>query len=480
MLARPYVVLRIPEMDAEVWAKTKGQGSLAGQGSSMIPPLEGWSLGKAIMNQYANAGAGALGFHVAGVKNRDFGFANEMDPSGILEVTVGALGLKTETSRDERYGAVKSTISVEQRRGRADLSGKSQWYTPQGQKLGQETAFSVFLEGAISDDSQLNHWFNKEKNRLWDLFAVKAAQPPSLSAQYGSKIRYRAILPSKMNPKIQEGFDLAKQKNWDKAAGIWKEVAFAQNHPSAYHNLAVYYESQGSYDLALKNYQAAKAAYARVKGDMEYGYLFPYTWDHAIDDLEMLRQNQEITARTAAKPALSAQPQWFSKKTAVLPLTNESNFVDAPLLLRRLIEERLRQQGYSVIDPGVVDEALRTQGATEGAHLAVLSSKKIAELLKADYLVYGQIHEFNEVPLGVYHKREVGLTLELHAAGTGEVLWKARKKILKEEGGAKGKEAFGLAVLQLVKGLAERIGKFPLKEESAQLVSAMLSMIPAR
>ena len=249
-----------------------------------------------------------------------------------------------------------------------------------------------------------------------------------------------------------------------------------EDHPLAHHNLAVYDERENRFDDALGHYKNAKAAFERARSRIEgHWILFPSAWDEAMADLGLINEDKLI----GAQPVKSDKEgvDWFNRDIAVLPFNNESNLVDAPDLLRHMAQARLQAQGYKVMDLGQVDLFLRQAGVTQGGQLAALTPKKTADALKAGLLLYGEVKIFNEIPLGIYHKREVETVLRLVEGATGGVIWENRKKILHEgvpQGGNAGVKMLG----QLAKSLIERIAKAPLKEESEELVSRSLSLLP--
>jgi hypothetical protein len=126
-----------------------------------------------------------------------------------------------------------------------------------------------------------------------------------------------------------------------------------------------------------------------------------------------------------------------------------------------------------------LDKQLRGWGISDGGQLASVVPKSLAENIGADLLLYGTIHAFNEVPLGLYHRREVEVSLKLVEGSTEAVLWQSRRRVVLEET-ARGKTAVIEGIRQLGKALTERLKKTPLKEETEEAVNSLLAEIPSR
>src|SRR5438552_2236029 len=138
------------------------------------------------------------------------------------------------------------------------------------------------------------------------------------------------------------------------------------------------------------------------------------------------------TPRLAALVFLLAQsaaaaPKFLDKdfkapaSIAVLPLANESGDVNAPIQVRLLLEDAVKDRGYAVLDEGKIDELLGAEPDTSDA-------VKTGKTLSADALLYGTVMGAKSQHMVVYDNEEIELDFRLVDAKSGKLLWQERKK----------------------------------------------------
>ncbi|HAH31060.1 MAG TPA: hypothetical protein DCL44_01965 [Elusimicrobia bacterium] len=164
----------------------------------------------------------------------------------------------------------------------------------------------------------------------------------------------------------------------------------------------------------------------------------------------------------------------FPSTIALLPLSNQSLNLRAPELLRELLDTYLSAANFNLMDVKEADEKLHGIGITEGGQLQSAAPRKLADLLEADALLYGDIETFNNANIGVYAGRTVKVRMWLVDAKTGATLWESEK--------SKANSQLGLskAVVKdiLVKGYAdkavENMMDSPLRPESEEVVRLLV------
>ena len=104
---------------------------------------------------------------------------------------------------------------------------------------------------------------------------------------------------------------------------------------------------------------------------------------------------------------------WFATRIAVLPFSDEVNSVEAPVMIRRLVFERLRQGGYALVPLEEVDIALRRHGFSQRGQLKNINPQQLAEWLSVSRLLYGHLDTFDNISLGIAGRRAVGGDLSL-------------------------------------------------------------------
>ncbi|MEW6777835.1 MAG: GNA1162 family protein [Bdellovibrionota bacterium] len=117
---------------------------------------------------------------------------------------------------------------------------------------------------------------------------------------------------------------------------------------------------------------------------------------------------------------------------AVLPVANQAVDVDGPPLYRKLLEAKLVEKGYTVIDPAKVDETLKSQfDIEEGGQLNAAEPKELAKALGADALLYCTLTEWEKHSLLYYNDVIVGGKFELLNAEGAEI-WKVEHHQVKQ------------------------------------------------
>ena len=135
----------------------------------------------------------------------------------------------------------------------------------------------------------------------------------------------------------------------------------------------------------------------------------------------------------AAPKVYIASDYAASGVVAVLPMVNESNDLDGPPFLRRLLQDGLASGGFRVLPLEAIDASLKTQGFTDGGQLHAATPQKIGEWTGADTLLYSTIEDFDYINVGFYAQRRVKIAARLVNAKTGECLWETEREDINPE-----------------------------------------------
>jgi len=165
---------------------------------------------------------------------------------------------------------------------------------------------------------------------------------------------------------------------------------------------------------------------------------------------------------------------------AVMPFSNETNDLEGPPFVRKLIQEGLAARGVTLIALDEIDQKLKENGFTDGGQLRAAKPEDIGQWVGADTLFYTTLTEFGYINVGFYWQRKVELVGRLVDAKTGDRLWEAEKGwttrwLVTNKNDAKNEFAAQLAVQA-----AERMMKMPLSKESRIVVNHLLDAIPYR
>lgn len=168
------------------------------------------------------------------------------------------------------------------------------------------------------------------------------------------------------------------------------------------------------------------------------------------------------------------------QRVAVLPMANETNDLDGPVFVRKLIQEALAARGLALVPLDQIDAILKDNGFTDGGQLRAAAPADLGKWLSADTLLYTSLVEFNYINVGFYWQRKVELVGRLVRAETGERLWETQRGWATrwvETSEKKAKDAFAR---QLAIQAVEKMTKMPLGPESREAVRRLLDTIPYR
>lgn len=132
---------------------------------------------------------------------------------------------------------------------------------------------------------------------------------------------------------------------------------------------------------------------------------------------------------TACVPApkrviLPAHPGNPIKTVAVLPMANNTNFVDAPAYVREELAKRIMGLHYAVQPTEQTDQILRDRvGVTLGAQLNMTTPQQLGEALGAQGVVYGVLEDFNTKHAVMMKEKKVRARFAFIKTADGTRIW---------------------------------------------------------
>ena len=188
-----------------------------------------------------------------------------------------------------------------------------------------------------------------------------------------------------------------------------------------------------------------------------------------------------ISACAAVKPMFLAPGFAPPEKIAVLPMSNQSNDLRGPELVRKEFVRHLQDKGYLVVPCEAVDETLRTEfGITDGGQLNSTTPQNLEKKLKVDALIYSDLVDFKFVNVGFYQNKYVEADFKMVDAKTGQLLWEDQRQATRKQIQTDPKKAADA----FARGLAEKALKnalnVPLQEEVEMVVRRALSTLPGK
>jgi len=132
-----------------------------------------------------------------------------------------------------------------------------------------------------------------------------------------------------------------------------------------------------------------------------------------------------LLSACATVPPNKPNPANPIRTVAVLPMTNNTNDVDGPFVLRTLLAARLEGYFYTVKPLEETDLILKDQmGVTLGSQLDMATTAQLCEKLGTDAIILGSLEDFSQKITGIYNNKRVRLRVMLDSCKTGSTIWK--------------------------------------------------------
>ena len=163
---------------------------------------------------------------------------------------------------------------------------------------------------------------------------------------------------------------------------------------------------------------------------------------------------------------------------AVLPFDNESNELDAPDILQRLVHLALLNTPYRPLDIDFVNKKLADAGITDGGQLAAVDPVLLGKDLGVHALLFGNVESFGYTNIGFYVQRKVTLELRLVDVATGETLWENNATAALRQLHLDPDEAKRAFVGGLAEQAVEKMFNSPLEAEARQATVKALRTLP--
>ncbi|MFH1380514.1 MAG: GNA1162 family protein [bacterium] len=180
----------------------------------------------------------------------------------------------------------------------------------------------------------------------------------------------------------------------------------------------------------------------------------------------------------ALKPKYLAQDYAPPQRLALLPMNNQTNDLDGPEMVRKMMFESLPRRGYYSMPLEEIDELLRENGITDGGQLKSMTHEKLGEILHVDGLIYGELLEFGDLNIGFYQRKTVEANFKMVDAATGTALWEDERKVSTKEFALNAEDAKKAFAMGLAKKAVGNILNVYLKAEAAECIRRIVSTMP--
>lgn len=158
---------------------------------------------------------------------------------------------------------------------------------------------------------------------------------------------------------------------------------------------------------------------------------------------------QSVSAKYKVSSKLKDEPP---RLVAVLPFVNQTGNTaeeeekGAEYVVRTAFVNHFTTRRYETQRTIVTDRLLQEKGFVKPEEIAKLAPAKVAEITKADAVIYGDITHFSKYYAGLYAQIAVGAHLRMVDAKSGEVLWEA-SDVSRAHSGGFATDPLGLVIV---------------------------------
>ena len=130
----------------------------------------------------------------------------------------------------------------------------------------------------------------------------------------------------------------------------------------------------------------------------------------------------------------------------VLPPSNKTTAVDAPIVFDTTVTMPLAERGYYVFPVFLARDVLLDLGLTDEGLISSVPPQKFKEVFGADAVLYVTIETWSTTYIVLSSSVTVKATYKLVDTGTGEVLWERTHQAVHQSGSGGGGGIAGLIV----------------------------------
>lgn len=163
---------------------------------------------------------------------------------------------------------------------------------------------------------------------------------------------------------------------------------------------------------------------------------------------------------------------------AVLPFDNETNDLNAPDIMQKLVAEVMKSSPYEIRDTEETNKWLEKVGIVDGGQLAIVDPVRLGRDMGVQALMFGYVENFNYTNVGYYVERKVSLSLRLVDVETGATLWENDKTAATRAINTDSKEATAAFVAGLASQALDKLFKVPLQLEARAAAVGALRSLP--
>jgi parallel beta-helix repeat protein len=188
---------------------------------------------------------------------------------------------------------------------------------------------------------------------------------------------------------------------------------------------------------------------------------------------QVMSTNYQLNAKLKQQPPRLVAILPFENLTGKTAAEEEKG---AEAVIRTAFANHFTTRRYETQRTVVTDRLLQEKGLLKAEAIAQIPVKQLAEITKADAVIYGQITHFDRIYVGVYSQIAVGAKLRMVDVQTGEILWEAADVSRKHSGGF-STEPLGLLIALASNAYALR--HIEVVRASEELFRSMVQTIPS-
>ncbi|MEA3306997.1 MAG: DUF799 family lipoprotein [Elusimicrobiota bacterium] len=446
-------------------AKKKSNGFLKSLLGGSRFDINGALLAKSISQDFKAKGAGIAAFRVTNAESMKFDLAEEVKPRGILEINLHKPTVSIDEIEREIEYYDKKTKSKKKGKSRvwvyeADLRAKAKLISfPDLTVIDEWTVHTEYTKEHNSKDLKKEIWFENIQEKVFSKMKGKFS-----SRYFGFPVsKNRRVFFKEKDAESEKAYKLSQKRKWNKAEKIWLKRIKEKSDWRDILNMGVAKELKKDYSAALKYYRLAKTKSAGVKEAKGI------KWKGIFKDIDF--------ATSGAIKIKKSSFKWFDYKIAVLPFSSEVVSMDGPVMLRKMISEGLKEEGYNILDIEKTDALLRENGYSDGGQLRWVKKKKICRWLNVDAVIAVNITDFNDIKAGLYNKRKVAGNLVFWSLADKKEVLTVSEEVLKIK---MPKSLVKGLIGQVAKSWLEKLKNKPLAYESVVFSRQVVGKFPGK
>ncbi len=130
----------------------------------------------------------------------------------------------------------------------------------------------------------------------------------------------------------------------------------------------------------------------------------------------------------------------------VVPVLNDTTYLDAPEVVEAVVTRPLAERGYYVFPLILTDALFKDLGLSEAGHVQELKPERFRDLFGADAVLFVVVTDWGSKYLVLESSLVVAVDFTLYDTRSGEQLWSSSQRVQQSTGNSSGGTGVGVGV----------------------------------